>query len=177
MTWIHHPQSFVGVATEYDNYSCKSKRPRWNLRISPDPRHAREDNKSNQRVFNFFGEGPMKVSKLSNATFESREGYERAILYNDDEFGSATKLQLMRLAAGKTIRPHHHVQRTECFRIVSGEGQIKVNGQVVATSPDDIVLCEPGDVHEFINLSATEPLTFLVIRTNDPGNEDMIWEK
>lgn len=118
----------------------------------------------------------MKVSKLSNVTFEFREGYERAVLYGADDFGSATKLQLMRLAAGQSIRPHHHNQRTECFRIVSGEGQIKVNGQVVATSPDDIVLCEPGDVHEFINVSATEPLTFLVIRTNDPGNEDMIWE-
>lgn len=82
----------------------------------------------------------------------------------------------MRLASGQRIRPHYHNTRTECFRIVSGQGEIKVNGEVVAVSDDDIVLCEPGDVHEFINTSDTEPLTFLVIRTNDPGNKDMIWE-
>ena len=119
----------------------------------------------------------MKHLQLDASTFEPREGYERSILLNSDDFNSDTKLQLMRLAPAASISPHHHEQRTECFRIVSGEGEIKINGEVVATSPNDVVLCEPGDVHEFINTSTTESLTFLVIRTNDPGNEDMIWEE
>jgi len=119
----------------------------------------------------------MKHIKLSDSKFESREGYERSILLTSDDFGANTKLQLMRLAPGQSIKPHHHNVRTECFRIVSGLGQIKINGQIIAETENDVVLCEPGDVHEFINTSATEPFTFLVIRTNDPGNEDMIWEK
>lgn len=119
----------------------------------------------------------MKRVKLSDRAFESREGYERSVLLTSDDFGANTKLQLMRLAPGQRIKPHHHNTRTECFRIVSGSGEIRINGEVVATSEDDIVLCEAGDVHEFINTSDTEPLTFLVIRTNDPGNEDMIWEE
>ena len=118
----------------------------------------------------------MKKLQLSDSQFEEREGYERAVLLNNDDFNSNTKLQLMRLAPGQRIKPHHHDVRTECFRIVSGRGQIKINGEVVASNDDDIVLCEPGDVHEFINTSASEPLTFLVIRTNDPGNTDMVWE-
>lgn len=118
----------------------------------------------------------MKHIKLSESTFEPREGYERSVLLSSDDFGANTKLQLMSLAPGQRIKPHHHGARTECFRIVSGGGEIKINGQVVAQSEDDIVLCEPGDVHEFINTSDTVPLTFLVIRTNDPGNEDMIWD-
>lgn len=118
----------------------------------------------------------MKHLKLSDSTFEPREGYERSVLLTSDDFGANTKLQLMRLAPGKSIKPHHHNTRTECFRIVSGSGEIKINGEVVATSEDDVVLCEAGDVHEFINTSDAEPLTFLVIRTNDLGNEDMIWE-
>lgn len=119
----------------------------------------------------------MKQLKLSDRTFESREGYERSVLLSPEDFGANTKLQLMRLAPGQSIKPHHHNTRTECFRIVSGSGEIKINGEVVATSADDIILCEAGDVHEFINISDSEPLTFLVIRTNDPGNEDMIWEE
>lgn len=118
----------------------------------------------------------MKQIKLADSTFEPRQGYERSILLTNDDFGANTKLQLMRFAPGQSIKPHHHNIRTECFRIVSGQGEIKINGEVVASSDNDVVLCEPGDVHEFTNTSATEPLTFLVIRTNDPGNEDMIWE-
>ena len=118
----------------------------------------------------------MKRLKLSDSQFEPREGYERSILFTPEDFNAATKVQLMRLAAGQSIKPHHHNVRTECFRIVSGSGTIKINGEVAASSEDDIVLCEPGDVHEFSNASSTDPLTFLVIRTNDSGNEDMIWE-
>ena len=118
----------------------------------------------------------MKKLTLSDSTFESRDGYERSVLFTTEDFKANTKLQLMRLAAGKTIKPHHHAVRTECFRIVSGQGEIIINGEVAANTENDVVLCEAGDVHEFKNLSATEPLTFLVIRTNDPGNEDMIWE-
>lgn len=118
----------------------------------------------------------MKKIQLSQSTFEEREGYERAVLLTTDDFKADTKLQLMRLAPGQSIKRHHHNVRTECFRIVSGEGQIKINNEVVASNEDDIVLCEAGDIHEFINTSETEPLTFLVIRTNDTGNDDMIWE-
>ena len=119
----------------------------------------------------------MKRVKLSELLFEEREGYERSVIYSADDFSTNTKVQLMRLAPGQTIRPHHHSQRTECFRIVSGEGKIIINGETVASTEDELVLCQPGDVHEFQNTSSTEPLTFLVIRTNDPGNVDMIWEE
>jgi mannose-6-phosphate isomerase-like protein (cupin superfamily) len=119
----------------------------------------------------------MKHVLLSNSEFEPREGYERSVLLTADDFGANTKLQLMRLAPGQRIKPHHHNIRTECFRIVSGQGEIKINGEVVASSEDDVVLCEPGDVHEFVNTSTADPLAFLVIRTNDPGNEDMVWEE
>ncbi len=118
----------------------------------------------------------MKSLKLSDSIFEKREGYERSVLFTTNDFGANVKIQLMRLEPGQSISPHHHNKRTECFRIVSGYGAIIINGKAVATSENDIVLCEPGETHEFINKSATEPLTFLVIRSNDPGNEDMVWE-
>lgn len=118
----------------------------------------------------------MKKIKLSNSQFEDREGYQRSVVFNSDDFKSNTKLQFMRLAPSQRIKPHHHNIRTECFRIVSGTGEIRINGENVASSENEVVLCEPGDVHEFINTSKTEPFTFLVIRTNDPANEDMFWE-
>ena len=119
----------------------------------------------------------MKRLSLTGQEFEQREGYERAVLFDASDFANATKLQLMRLAPGQTIKPHHHNVRTECFRLVAGDGSIKINGEVVASSPDDVVLCAPGEVHEFINNSETEYLLFQVIRTNDPKENDMFWEE
>lgn len=118
----------------------------------------------------------MKRLQLSSAQFELREGYERSVLFDSSDFGAETKLQLMRLAPNQRIKPHYHKVRTECFKIISGDGEIRLNGETAVSSSDDIILCSPGDVHEFINHSLTEPLVVLVIRTNDPGNEDMIWE-
>ena len=119
----------------------------------------------------------MKHVQLSNSKFEPRDGYERSVIFTSNDFGANTKLQLMKLAPGQRIKPHRHNIRTECFRIVSGDGEIKINGKIVASTTDDVVLCEPGDIHEFVNNSPTEPLTFMVIRTNDPGDKDMIWEE
>lgn len=119
----------------------------------------------------------MKKVNLSDSQYEAREGYERSLIFATEDFNSNTKIQLMRLAPGQRIKPHYHKVRVECFRIVSGKGEIKINGESVAKTDDEVVLCEPGDIHEFINHSETDDFKFIVIRTNDPGNEDMIWEE
>ena len=119
----------------------------------------------------------MRRLQISSAQFESRRGYERSVVFGPDDFNADTKLQLVRLAPSQRIEPHYHKVRTECFKIISGDGEIRVNGEAVATSGNDIILCNPGDVHEFINHSMTEPLIVLVVRTNDPGSSDIIWEE
>lgn len=116
----------------------------------------------------------MKTMKLSDSVFEDREGYERSVLLSSEDFGANTKLQLMRLGPGQNIKPHHHTLRTECFKIVSGEGLIKINGNDQEHQKTILFYANP-ETHEFINTSATTPPTFLVIRTNDPGGADMIW--
>ena len=98
------------------------------------------------------------------------------MLFTADDFAANTKVQFMKIAPGGRIKPHHHDIRTECIKIISGDGVIRINGQVAAASDDDIVLVQPSDVHEFINNSQSKPFTFLVIRTNDPPYEDMIFE-
>ena len=117
----------------------------------------------------------MKSIKISDCEYEKREGYERSVVFSTDDFSGNTKLQLMKLGPGQIIKPHHHNKRTECFKIVSGTGKIKINGEITANSNDVLVLCQPGDIHEFINNSDTEPFIVMVIRTNDTGNNDMIW--
>jgi len=118
----------------------------------------------------------MKVFDISTAQFEPRFGHEKAVAFTEADFGAPAKMQVIRIAPGEGIRPHHHEQRTEAFMIVSGDGEIKIGGVTSATSTMQLVLCKPGEVHEFTNTSRTQPLVLVVFRTNDKGNEDMIWE-
>ncbi|HSX15230.1 MAG TPA: hypothetical protein VLF40_00380 [Candidatus Saccharimonadales bacterium] len=126
----------------------------------------------------------MKVFDITAAQFEPRFGHEKAVVFDEADFGAPAKVQVIRIAPGESIKPHHHAIRTEAFVIVSGEGEIKIGGATAATSTTtsatpptvQLVLCKPGEVHEFTNTSRTEPLVVLVFRTNDNGNEDMIWE-
>lgn len=119
----------------------------------------------------------MKHINISESTFEQRSSYERSVLFNSSDFGINVKVQVMKVPPGGGIKPHHHEVRIECIRIISGDGVIKINGEISASSGDDVILIEPGDVHEFINKSETQPFVFFVIRTNDPVRDDMIFEQ
>lgn len=118
----------------------------------------------------------MQVFDIRTAEFEKRFEHEKAVAFTEADFDAPAKAQVIRVLPGERIKPHHHAKRTEMFHIVSGEGEIKLGGVTAATSTMQLVLCKPGTVHEFINTSRTEPLTIAVFRTNDAGNEDMIWE-
>lgn len=119
----------------------------------------------------------MKRFNILSAKFEPRFEHEKAVAFDEDDFQAAAKVQIIRLLPEQRIKPHRHAQRTELFHVVAGQGEIRINGQTVVSSPDELVLCQPGDVHEFINTSAADKLVVMVFRTNDGGDEDMIWEK
>lgn len=116
----------------------------------------------------------MKLKDLTTAEFEDRAGYFRSVIFNQDQLGTNTKVQLMRLAPGQQIKPHYHKQRSEVFMIIKGAGQIIVDG-VEASSSYSVVLCEPGDIHSVINLSDTDNFEWLAIKTNDSGDKDIFW--
>ncbi len=118
----------------------------------------------------------MKVFDINQADFQARFEHEKAVAFTEDDFGAPAKVQVIRILPGERIKPHHHKQRTELFHIVSGEGEIRLNGVTAATTTSQLLLCKPGDVHEFINTSDSDKFVIVVFRTNDGGDEDMIWE-
>lgn len=123
----------------------------------------------------FIGVGArVKSIKLDDVQFEKRLDHEKAVIFDDDDFGSNTRVQLVRLGGGTYIKPHVHKVRSEVLQVVIGKGDVVVNGTVAATKPGEFVLIQPGDVHEVIN-RGKDSLVVAVFRINDPGDSDMIW--
>lgn len=116
----------------------------------------------------------MKHIQLSDLTFESRDGYERAVLFTPEDLSANTKVQVIRIEPRSEVKPHYHKVRTECFKILSGTGRVMV-GDVAVVSKDEMILCEPNVHHAFVNNSDNEYLYVQVIRTNDPSADDLYW--
>ena len=118
----------------------------------------------------------MKKIDLSTITFKDSFDHQKAVLFDKADFGAPVKTQILLVKPGQYIPPHHHNVRTEALMIFEGEGEIVVAGEKIV-SPQETIICQPGDIHAMRNVSTEKPLKILVIRTNDPGKEDMIWEK
>lgn len=116
----------------------------------------------------------MKRVALDDIQYEPRLGHEKAVIFGDEDFGSKTKVQIVKLPANEHVKPHVHKVRTELLQVLAGTGEIVVNNEIAATKAGEFVLVEPNDVHEVIN-RGDEPFIVAVFRTNDPGDEDMMW--
>ena len=116
----------------------------------------------------------MKHIKPSDLQFEPQQGSERVFILNENDFGLNAKAQIVRVDPGQHLKPHVHKIRIELAQVMSGEGDIVVNGKAVVSKPGEFVLVEPGDVHTLIN-RGQDKFVVMVLTVNDPGPEDMIW--
>jgi quercetin dioxygenase-like cupin family protein len=116
----------------------------------------------------------MKHIIASDLTFETQEGSGRVLVLDEKDFGLNAKMQIIQVNPGVQPRAHYHKVRTELAYIISGEGDIVVDGNIVVSKPGEFVLVEPGEVHTVVNRGSDALVTMLLI-ANDPGPEDMIY--
>lgn len=114
----------------------------------------------------------MKKIVIADTEFEPESN--STIVLGETDFGANVKVQVARVKPGEEPRPHVHKIRTEMAQIISGQGEIIMNDQVVTDRLGELVLAEPGDVHTLIN-KGKEDLVVMVVRVNDPGDQDMIY--
>ena len=99
-------------------------------------------------------------------------GGEGSILFEHISSGSAlpahTKMfSDMVFEQGCSIAKHYHMDNTEYYYVVEGEGEIDDNGVVTTIKAGDAAVCYPGNYHSIKNIRK-EPLRILgVIVTND----------
>ena len=102
----------------------------------------------------------------------SGEGYEKKVLLEDDSTSPpGTILQQVRFRRGEKVPPHYHKRQTEAFYFLE-KGAISIEGVRHDMDPGDILVCEPGEVHE--TLEVQEDFTIIVLKM-DFEHDDTVW--
>jgi uncharacterized cupin superfamily protein len=84
--------------------------------------------------------------------------------------GHPFDLELSRLAPGQRVCPFHmHSAQWELFWITAGTATVRADTARHTFTVGDVVLHPPGEAHEILNASATDPLEFLLIADNPPS--------
>lgn len=112
----------------------------------------------------------MRTLRASEAVWEEGIGYEKRIRLDGIDL-PFSYMQEVRFDRGIGVPPHRHERQTEVFYFLS-PGTLLINGEMLEMSAGDIVVCEPGDVHEVPQPGV--PFALLVIKVGFEG-EDTVW--
>lgn len=117
----------------------------------------------------------MKLIKNRQLNWQEKQGYSKKVLMNLDELsGTPDLLQQIKIRPGEVVKPHHHNIQTEIFYFNEINGEFIVNGEGVVLQPDDILVIEPGDIHEVRNHSSKD-FIYLCLKINSEES-DLIWD-
>lgn len=117
----------------------------------------------------------MRKSSLAELSWKERHTYVKDVPFDGKNLNCpGTKFQIVKFKPGTSIKPHYHKKTSEIFYIQSGNGVLKLNGQGFRCQPNDFFLCEPEDVHEFVNDTPKE-FIILIFKTNEE-EVDFYWK-
>lgn len=119
----------------------------------------------------------MKFGRLDGLNWKDRFTYVKDVPFSEKDLHCAgTKFQIVKFRPHTSIKPHYHKKTYEIFYIRSGTGILNLNNKEFRCRPDDFFLCEPGDIHEFIN-DRDDDFVILIFKTNEVEDKDMYWNR
>lgn len=106
--------------------------------------------------------------------WNERESYRKQILATEADIGSdGNLLQVVEIPPGEHVEPHYHRETTEVFYIQQAGGRLVIDGTEIKPDVGEVIVCEPGDVHEVMN-ELSEPFRILVYKVN-LTDDDTVW--
>lgn len=116
----------------------------------------------------------MIAHTLNGLKFENRFTYMKSVPFTEKELRcKGSKFQIVVFKPGTNIKPHYHKETCEIFYILKGSGILRLNQQEFLCEKNSFFLCEPTDVHEFVNNGKNE-LIILIFKTNEKEG-DICW--
>lgn len=117
----------------------------------------------------------MKFIQLDPQNWQAGRGYRKNRLLSAEELRQpGALLQVVEVPPGSHIAPHSHRAAVEVYVVRRGVCELVVNGERHDMRPGDVILMEPGDVHELFN-HGDEVFEVWVFKTN-AGEGDIEWE-
>jgi len=107
-----------------------------------------------------------EVYRPASAAFENVRAHgglghiETARVYEAD--GALRFIDLTSLPPGTSVGEHAHAGDEEVYVIISGRGEMRLDGTTVAVGPGDVIRNDPRGTHGLRN-TGVQPLTFVVI--------------
>jgi quercetin dioxygenase-like cupin family protein len=114
----------------------------------------------------------MRLYRSGRIPWVEGKGYWKRPLITEEELGLPNAfLQEVTFDQGQSVPLHHHKKTKEIF-IALDPGHFLINGEDVAMEPNDVLICEPGDVHG--NATMERAFRILVLKLDfDP--DDTVW--
>ncbi|MBD3168322.1 MAG: cupin domain-containing protein [candidate division Zixibacteria bacterium] len=117
----------------------------------------------------------MKRFKINDSEWLDSPGYRKAIIAKSDILQQeGTLAQIVEIAPGDIVEPHHHEKSLEFLYVISGECDFSIDNKNIKLMPGDMLLTEPGDVHSVYS-NGDEPFRVLVFKTNAVSG-DTFWD-
>ncbi|MBP6016645.1 MAG: cupin domain-containing protein [Candidatus Promineofilum sp.] len=117
----------------------------------------------------------MKIVQIDSDSWQAGRGYRKSRLLSAETLGqSGTLLQIVAIPAGAHVPPHSHRTSVEVYIVRRGVCELTVDGLSHELRPGDVVLMEPGDVHELFN-PGEEVFEVWVFKTN-AFDGDAVWD-
>ncbi|MDO8660688.1 MAG: cupin domain-containing protein [Candidatus Woesearchaeota archaeon] len=117
----------------------------------------------------------MRADSLAKQKWKNRFTYVKTIPFDETALRSkGARFQIVKFLPQTAIEPHYHKNVTEIFYIRSGNGILRINNKEFRCKPDDFFLCEPGDMHEFLN-DTDQEFIILIFKTNESA-EDIFFQ-
>ncbi len=108
----------------------------------------------------------MRVIEVDPDGWQEGRGYRKNRLLSAGELRRpGALLQVVQVPPGSHIPPHSHHTSVEVYVVRRGVCELIVNGERHTMRPGDVILMEPGDVHELIN-HGDEVFELWVFKTN-----------
>lgn len=108
----------------------------------------------------------MKIVQLDPVSWREGRGYRKnRLLSAGDLRQPGALLQVVSVPPGSHIPPHSHRASVEVYVVRRGVCELVVNGQRHEIRTGDVILMEPGDVHELFN-HGEEEFELWVFKTN-----------
>jgi len=85
-----------------------------------------------------------------------------------------TKVKRIVVKPGQSPSYQYHYKRSEAWTIISGEGKLRLNGQLIPIYPGNTWIIQKEDKHCPVNTSESEDLVFIEVQTGEYFGEDDI---
>lgn len=102
-----------------------------------------------------------------------RDSYRKQILAGQDAMADGVYMQIVEIKPQEHVDKHYHEQTQETFYILDSGGTLIIDDHELTPDDGDVIICEPGDVHEVRNETET-PFRILVVKT-DAVDDDTVW--